>query len=184
MLPRFSRLPLESSLGTAPLYPISCRAPSKREMLPNSAAIVTAEICAMPRNACKSLTTSCNSGEASLTASAMACSRRTTRSPASHPTDQDLSVGAPGLHRNRRRSDHLALDSQFRQLPVEYVARRTSFIAGPQMLRRTQLPHQLASTRLAWLSFPGCAPRHLVPQPQQLSSRHGHPNPKIVPFPS
>jgi hypothetical protein len=33
----------------------SSRAPAKRETWPNSAAIVTAEMCAMPRNACKSV---------------------------------------------------------------------------------------------------------------------------------
>ena len=80
MLPRRVRLPLESSLGTAPQYPISCRAPGKRETWPNSAAIVTAEMCAVPRNACRSVITSCNAGEASFTASTMACSSRTTRS--------------------------------------------------------------------------------------------------------
>ena len=49
-----------------------------------------------------------------------------------------------GLHRNQRRRDHLALDAQLRQLPVENVAGRTSFIAGPQLLDRPQLLHQLA----------------------------------------
>jgi hypothetical protein len=47
------------------------------------------------------------------------------------------------LLRNQRRR-HIALDSQLRQLPVEYEARRASFLAGPQMLGRTQLPDQLA----------------------------------------
>ena len=54
---------------------------SKRVMLPNSATIVTAEISAMPRKACKPLTTSCTAGVASLTASVIACSSRLTRSP-------------------------------------------------------------------------------------------------------
>jgi hypothetical protein len=72
-------LPLESSLGTAPLYPINCLAVSKREIRPSSATIVTAEISAMPRRACKPLTTSCTSGDARFTASVIACSRRLTR---------------------------------------------------------------------------------------------------------
>ena len=53
---------------------------SKRDNSPNSATMVTAEICAMPRNACRPVITSCIAGEASLTASVMACSSRTTRS--------------------------------------------------------------------------------------------------------
>src|ERR1700747_2506671 len=54
MPPLRTRLPLESSLGNTPQYPISFRALWKREeMLPNSDAIVTAEICATPRKACR-----------------------------------------------------------------------------------------------------------------------------------
>src|SRR5260370_15883912 len=49
-----------------------------------------------------------------------------------------------GLHRNQRRRDHLAIDSQFAQLPVQYVAGWTGFVAGPQMLHRPQFFHQLA----------------------------------------
>jgi hypothetical protein len=41
------RLPLESSLGNTPQYPINFRALSKRDvMLPNSTTIVIAEMCA------------------------------------------------------------------------------------------------------------------------------------------
>src|SRR5271170_1824859 len=59
---------------------MSCRALPKRDTWPNSAAMVTAEISAIPRSACRSLMTCCNAGEASLTASVIACSRRATRS--------------------------------------------------------------------------------------------------------
>src|ERR1035441_10333262 len=50
----------------------------------------------------------------------------------------------PGLDRNQRRRHHVALDAQFAQLPVEYVTRRTGFIASPQMLHRPKLLDQLA----------------------------------------
>jgi hypothetical protein len=69
ILPRCFRFPLESSLGTAPLYPINCRALSNLETWPNSDTIVTAEISAMPRNACNPLINSCTCGDASFTAS-------------------------------------------------------------------------------------------------------------------
>jgi hypothetical protein len=36
----------------------------------------------------------------------------------------------PGLLRNQRRRHHIALDSQLRQLPVQYDARRAGFLAG------------------------------------------------------
>ncbi len=49
-----------------------------------------------------------------------------------------------GLDRNQRRRHHLALHSQLAQLPVQHVARRTSLIAGPQLLHPAQLLHQLA----------------------------------------
>src|SRR6266852_1725497 len=48
------------------------------------------------------------------------------------------------LHRNQRGRHHCALHPQLRQLPVQYVASRTGFIAGPQLLHRTKLLHQLA----------------------------------------
>jgi hypothetical protein len=35
----------------------------------------------------------------------------------------------PGLLRNQRRRHHIALDSQLRQLPVQYEARRAGFIS-------------------------------------------------------
>ncbi len=50
----------------------------------------------------------------------------------------------PGLLRNQRRRHHIALDSQLRQLPVQYEARRAGFIAGSQMLGRTKLADELA----------------------------------------
>ena len=233
MPPLRMRLPLESSLGNTPLYPISFRALSKREeMLPSSAAIVTAEICATPRNACRPRITSCIGAGASFTTSTIDCSNRLTRSPmCSHfvqtiqqrgflrrlcvadlleplhvtfrprlhsqrwtpaRTQQELGQPMPraqlillgrlplpdkiaqcfgifirnphrsqitgavtarqlqrippvgldaisGLLRNQRRRHHRALDSQLRQLPVKYEARRAGFIAGPQMLGRTKL---------------------------------------------
>jgi hypothetical protein len=57
--------------------------------------------------------------------------------------------------------------------------RWTRLVAGTQMLRRTQLLHQLADRLFAvGESFPGCEPRHPVRLPQLQSSRHGHPIPK------
>ena len=47
---------------------------------PTRLAMVTAEMSAIPRSACRSLMTCCKAGEASFTASMMACSRRATRS--------------------------------------------------------------------------------------------------------
>lgn len=47
------------------------------------------------------------------------------------------------LHRNQRGRHHCALHPQLRQLPVQYVASRIGFIAGPQLLHRTKLLHQL-----------------------------------------
>jgi hypothetical protein len=48
------------------------------------------------------------------------------------------------LLRNQRWRNHIALDSQLRQLPVEYEARRAGFIAGPQMFGRSKLADELA----------------------------------------
>ena len=44
------------------------------------------------------------------------------------------------LLRNQARRHHRTLDTQLRQLPVEYEPRRAGFIAGPQMLGRPKLP--------------------------------------------
>ena len=63
---------------------------------------------------------------------------------------QLLSVAPIGLHpvaslnRHQSRRYHLALDSQFRQLPVEYMASRASFITGPQLFDRAKLLDQFA----------------------------------------
>ena len=48
------------------------------------------------------------------------------------------------LLRNQRWCNHIALDSQLRQLPIDYEARRAGFIAGPQLLGRTKLLDELA----------------------------------------
>jgi hypothetical protein len=57
------------------------------------------------------------------------------------PVGLDLVLG---LLRNQRRRYNIALDSQLRQLPVQYEARRAGFIAGAQVLRRTKLTDELA----------------------------------------
>jgi hypothetical protein len=62
---------VESSLATAPLYPISCRGLAKRESSPTCATIVTAETNATPRSAWSaSMTARIRSG-AVFTASSM-----------------------------------------------------------------------------------------------------------------
>jgi hypothetical protein len=70
MLPCRLRLPLESSAGnrSAVAHQLT-RALEAKEMLPNSAAIVTAEICATPRNVCKPRITSCTGSGASFATS-------------------------------------------------------------------------------------------------------------------
>src|SRR5215469_12739321 len=50
----------------------------------------------------------------------------------------------PGLDRRQGRRDDRALYAQLAQLPIENIARWTSFITGTQLLHRTQLPNQLA----------------------------------------
>jgi hypothetical protein len=76
------------------------------------------------------------------------CAGSIPRKRASHHFTPGLSAT---LHRNQRWRHHCALHPQLRQLPVQYVASRTGFIAGPQLLHRTKLVHQLAD-RL----FPVC----------------------------
>jgi hypothetical protein len=49
-----------------------------------------------------------------------------------------------GLHRNQRRRDHFASNTQLRHLPIQHVTRRARFVAGFQLLDRPQLLHQLA----------------------------------------
>ena len=53
------------------------------------------------------------------------------------------------LLRNQRWRNHIALDSQLRQLPVEYEARRAGLIAGAQMIGRTKLADELADRVLS-----------------------------------
>ena len=43
-----------------------------------------------------------------------------------------------GLLRNQARRNHRALDTQLRQLPVQYEACRTGFVAGSQTVRANQ----------------------------------------------
>jgi len=50
-----------------------------------------------------------------------------------------------GLAGHQARRDHFAGDSQLRELPIQHIARGTSFIAGPEMLHRSQLVDQLAN---------------------------------------
>ena len=49
-----------------------------------------------------------------------------------------------GLLRNQARRYHRALDTQLRQLPVQYESCRPRFIAGAQLLGRTKLLDELA----------------------------------------
>src|ERR1700720_1779748 len=65
------------------------------------------------------------------------------------------SIPPVGLHpvagfgwNQRWRYDH-ALDPQLCQLPIQHITRRTSFIAGPQMLGRAKLLNQLADRLFA-----------------------------------
>src|SRR5215217_6316256 len=69
MPPRSTLEPLECSDGTRPSQAISCRGVAKRRKSPTSAASTTAERKAMPRIACKAVTTGASdqSGTSSLT---------------------------------------------------------------------------------------------------------------------
>ena len=49
-----------------------------------------------------------------------------------------------GFGRNQRWRHDRTLDAQLRQLPIQHITRRTSFIASPQMLGRAKLLNQLA----------------------------------------
>jgi hypothetical protein len=62
---------------------------------------------------------------------------------------QFLGIAAIGLHavasfyRDQCRRYHLALDSQLRQLPVDYITSRAGLITSPQLLYWTKLLYQL-----------------------------------------
>src|SRR5215472_7454935 len=51
--PRCTRLQLECSLATKPLYSINCRGLGKRDSDPSSETMLAAVVCATPRRACR-----------------------------------------------------------------------------------------------------------------------------------
>jgi hypothetical protein len=51
----------------------------------------------------------------------------------------------PSFRRHQARSDHLAGDSQLRKLPIQHVPGRPGFIAGSQILNRSQFVNQLTN---------------------------------------
>src|ERR1022692_2410297 len=71
--------------------------------------------------------------------------------PSSVTASQSLRIAAvrlypvPCLGGNQTGGDYLTLHSQLRQLPIEHIPSWPSFIAGPQMLNRTEFVNQFAN---------------------------------------